>query len=78
MSSAFKNGPAVSLVLRAAPRDERRNFKADKQEVCIIPLVPEEGREGRERERQRQRQGRQEAGKLLPWASPMFKFSPRS
>ena len=50
MSSAFKNGPAVSLVLRAAPRDERRNFKADKQEVCIIPLVPEEGREGRERE----------------------------
>ena len=34
----------------SSPREERRNFKADKQEVCIIPLVPEEGREGRERE----------------------------
>ena len=29
-----------------SPREERRNFKADKQEVCIIPLVPEEGSEG--------------------------------
>ena len=41
------------------PREERRNFKADKQEVCIIPLVPEEGGErgpegGNEEEEARQ------------------------
>ena len=33
------------------PREERRNFKADKQEVCIIPLVPEEGSEGMKRKK---------------------------
>ena len=62
MSRAFKNGSAVSLV-RAAPRDERRNFKADKQEVCIIPLVPEEGRKEGRAERERDKEGSQAGGR---------------
>ena len=41
--------PSVHL---AAPREERQNFKADKQEVCIIPLVPEEEETRQEKERE--------------------------
>ena len=42
-----------------SPREERRNFKADKQEVCIIPLVPEEeGSEGRREGMKRKKPGK--------------------
>ena len=66
--------PSVHL---AAPREERQNFKADKQEVCIIPLVPEE----EETRQEKEREGRDGTGREreASWeAGPMFKFSPRT